>query len=70
MGRLSHRAIHLHHASEIGLDGVERRLTRTPILTITQGIELLLRVGQRPHLLLALGAKIPQMGRDDRNRRI
>jgi hypothetical protein len=43
LGRLSHPAIHLHHASEIGLDGVERRLTRRPIFTITQGVELLLR---------------------------
>ena len=70
MGRLSHCAIHLHHAREIGLEGVERCLTRGPILTITQGVELLLRVGQRPDLLLTLRAKIPQVGRDDGNRRI
>jgi hypothetical protein len=48
MGGLSHCAMHLHNASEIGLDGVERRLTRGPILTIAQGVELLLRVGKRP----------------------
>ena len=70
MGRLSHGTIHLHYASEISLDGFERRLTGVPILTITQGVELLLRVGQRPDLLLTLRPEIPQVGRDDGNRRI
>jgi hypothetical protein len=70
MGRLSHREIHLHHASEIGLEGVERRPTFGLTLTIAEDVELLLRVGERPDLLLTLGAKVPQVGRDDSNRRI
>ena len=70
LGRLSHCAIRLHHASEIGLDGVDGGLTRHRVLTITYRVELLLRVGQRPNLLLALGAKIPQVGRDYGDRRI
>jgi hypothetical protein len=35
MGRFSHCAIHLHHTSEIRLEGVEGHLTRGPIPTIT-----------------------------------
>ena len=69
-GRLSHREVHLHHASEIGLEGFKCRLTRGSLLTITQGVELLLRVGQPPDLLLTLSAKSPQVGRDDSNGRI
>ena len=70
MGRLSDRQIHFHHASEIGLEGVERGLRRGPILTVSHGVELLLRVGQCPNLLLTLGAEIPQMGRHDGNWRV
>ena len=58
------------HASKIGLEGLERRVTGAPVLTVTQRVELLLRVGQRPDLLLTSGAKVPQVGRYEGDSRI
>jgi len=37
-------------------------VTLDRVCPVAEHVELLLRVGQRPNLLLALGAEIPQMG--------
>ena len=62
MGRsLTARFTSLRERDRLG--GRQARPARGPILTVSHGVELLLRVGQCPNLLLTLGAEIPQMGR-------
>ena len=59
--RLPDSSVRNEHPREVGLDCLRRSVARDKINPIAKDIELLLRVGQRSDLLLALSAKIPQL---------